>query len=479
MTVLFIENNEKTRLMYRVAEGLEERGHTVLWATSSRAWAEWLYEQGVAVDAVFDITESGERWINGELDARAREALTWMEKEGGVSVRNTILQDRVLSHKPYARGRAYIAVIADEARDFLETNDVELIIGEQTWAYELAIGHTGRALGMDTVIPLSVRIPDGRFGFFIGPDNETLIDVALPTEEDREQAAAFLSSFEQKKPKPRYFYINDKIDLPTLGWLKKPLEAGRDIYDETRYHWHDLKSYSSRDLAGVFQTITTMLGDPFTVEEPPEDPFVFSTLHVQPEASVDVFGAYMSNQLETIRAIARSVPSSHRILVKEHSNAIGDRGMSFYKAMADIPGVELVDPYADTFSFLEQADLTVSISGTSCYEAALLGRRAVTVAPMFFGDLLVASGWNPYASSLDEVQGWLEDEQAAASREQRITTLSEVIARSFVGNYSSPSFDASCMNDSNIHQLVEAFDTLLQHATNQRSDLTSSANAPS
>jgi UDP-N-acetylglucosamine 2-epimerase len=206
--------------------------------------------------------------------------------------------------------------------------------------------------------------------------------------------------------------------------------------------------------------VKTFIQGPFQIKAVPSEPFVFITLHRQPEASVDVFGAHFSNQLETIRTIARLVPVTHNILVKEHSHGIGDRGPSFYSKLNMIPGVKLVDPYADTFSFIDKADLILSISGTVCYEAAVLGKRAVTVAPMFFGPLLVRNGWNPYASSVNEVSNWLNTRDKVPSYDDRVNFMASVMAQTSEGIISDPSRDKHCIDKTNIENVSEAFLTM-------------------
>ena len=57
------------------------------------------------------------------------------------------------------------------------------------------------------------------------------------------------------------------------------------------------------------------------------------TLHKQPEASVDIVGRYYDNQYTNIQNIWRILPDDWCLVVKEHTNAIGDRPLSFLKKL--------------------------------------------------------------------------------------------------------------------------------------------------
>ena len=67
-------------------------------------------------------------------------------------------------------------------------------------------------------------------------------------------------------------------------------------------------------------------------------------MHVQPEASIDVVGTKYSNQIEFVRNIANTTPNEYSIIVKEHSHAIGNRSINFYKSLLEIPNVVLLHP---------------------------------------------------------------------------------------------------------------------------------------
>ena len=111
------------------------------------------------------------------------------------------------------------------------------------------------------------------------------------------------------------------------------------------------------------------------------------TLHKQPEASIDVIGRYYENQLDLIHNIWRILPKDYILLVKEHSNAIGDRNFDFYKRVKKLPNTYLIDNKADTHQLLDSISAVFTVSGTIAYEAALKNKHSFTFAPTFFNKL--------------------------------------------------------------------------------------------
>jgi hypothetical protein len=151
---------------------------------------------------------------------------------------------------------------------------------------------------------------------------------------------------------------------------------------------------------------------------------------MQPEASLDIKGAPYTNQIETVRALSRTLPVRYTLLVKEHGIALTRRDRTFYRSLDSIPGVCLVHPSADSFELNRRAALTVTITGTAAYEAALMGRAAATVAPIFFDRIVDFPRFDPFRDRLDEV---LARSTRRCSEADLEDFLADVLASSFPG----------------------------------------------
>jgi lipid A disaccharide synthetase len=98
---------------------------------------------------------------------------------------------------------------------------------------------------------------------------------------------------------------------------------------------------------------------------------------MQPESSIDVWAPFFSNQMWVIELLARSIPPTHKLLVKIHKSDIANHSREQLERMRALPGVELVAPFVDTRNFIERANLLILIQGTMGLEAALLGKPVI------------------------------------------------------------------------------------------------------
>jgi hypothetical protein len=172
-----------------------------------------------------------------------------------------------------------------------------------------------------------------------------------------------------------------------------------------------------------------------------------------------VIGAPYTNQHEVIRALTRLLPVNWEIWVKEHPNAVGDRSLADYMDFKRLPGLRLIDPFADTHRLIARAALTISISGTACFEAGLLGRPAITIAEMFFGKMLLRNGFDPFAASHTDFGVIASEAESMASRQDDSGSedfLAWSIAQSFPGVISDPSNLPSTSAPENVEKVANA-----------------------
>lgn len=123
----------------------------------------------------------------------------------------------------------------------------------------------------------------------------------------------------------------------------------------------------------------TLFDDPVAGE-----PYVYMPLHLIPESTTFSMAPFWINELTTIEIVSKSIPAGWRLYVKEHQAMLGERSMEFYKKVRNIPNVRLVrfNYYDDPKPWIENARAVITITGTSAYEAALLGKPAFV-----FGDV--------------------------------------------------------------------------------------------
>jgi hypothetical protein len=77
--------------------------------------------------------------------------------------------------------------------------------------------------------------------------------------------------------------------------------------------------------------------------------------------------------------------------VREHRFNHGRRPPTFYRQLARLPNVVVIDPFESQFKYLKNADLVVTENGSSGWEGLMLGRRVITLAQTFYDGAGVAT----------------------------------------------------------------------------------------
>ncbi|MFL6713852.1 MAG: hypothetical protein ACJ8LN_13155 [Sulfurifustis sp.] len=122
-----------------------------------------------------------------------------------------------------------------------------------------------------------------------------------------------------------------------------------------------------------------------SIEHLPEK-FVYYPLQLTPEASINVPAPYFVDQLRAIDLLLCNLPADHMLVVKEHPAMTGLRSTAFYKQLRQRAGLLLTDPAVPGREVMKRAALTVSVTGTACFEALLAGRPSLQLGRTFFSE---------------------------------------------------------------------------------------------
>ncbi len=350
-----------------------------------------------------------------------KEYLAWLEKEYGLpSLWSHVALDRVLmssqlvreyphdqpmfSHEEMLRilqahAKAIIAMLDKERPDFLVCSVIGGIGSSLLY-------HICKKRGIKIFVIHNACIRD-RWLLSKAYDRFTGVEKLMSEERERlktspawKEAEAYLKAFRQE-PIP-YFqsstpdanpvtrrrqlkFLNPRIALRSLGvWLNSVREyfTGNDRNDYSYIgpwnYLRDLVKRKTRNLIG-----TEGLYDAL---DPKED-FAFFPLHYEPEVSLLLLAPYHTDQLQLIKQIAKSLPITYKLYVKEHPLMVEYRPRSFYLALKKIPNVKLIRPTVKGYELTRLSKLVLTITGSTAWDAALLGKPVISFGHWFYNAL--------------------------------------------------------------------------------------------
>lgn len=114
--------------------------------------------------------------------------------------------------------------------------------------------------------------------------------------------------------------------------------------------------------------------------------FIYYPLQVTPESSINNPAPFFVDQLRAVDLILNSMPPDFYLVVKEHPAMKGRRPISFYRALKERAGILLADFSLPSIDVIKKASLTISVTGTACLEAFLLGKPSLHLGRVFFTD---------------------------------------------------------------------------------------------
>lgn len=469
MRALFVTNQLKTQFYSPWARRMETSGAEIFWISTGERWTSYLRNEGWDQSRILDLSGFGRRWtIPFAPTAEEKSRIERIDQGAEIGLKNALIMDRELGLMTDWNIEAYGQITALEIERFVLENDIRFAFSENTWATEIITSAVMHANGRHFHAPHTIRIPSERFGFFRGIFQKHL-DVfhEPPDDEHRKIARQTLKNLHERGERPYYFALNMKQNRLRKYWLD---EAWRSIIRTSSMRFdYTMPSLCTRVTRRLTSIASGVLARPSGIFEAvpitTNRPFALFPLHKQPESSIDVIGSPFTNQYEVIRALIRLLPFGWELWVKEHPNAIGDRSLEYYKKLKQLPGVRLIDPFADTYELLSQAGLTISIAGTASLEAGLLGRPAITIAEMYFGKVLLRNGFNPFQARHSDFARILE-EAAAMKVKQPGSTVEEYltwnVAQSFPGLISDPANIPSITDPENVRNVANATMMLLK-----------------
>ncbi len=209
-----------------------------------------------------------------------------------------------------------------------------------------------------------------------------------------------------------------------IGHFRRPDLRDYNYINPWMQLW-DLVKRKTRNIIGASD-----LYDPFT---PDEDDFIFFPLHFEPEVSLLLLAPHAANQIEVVREVARALPVRMKLYVKDHPEMAQFRPRWYYKELKKNPNVKLIDPSISSFLILPKTKLVATITGTGAWEAALIGKPAISFGNWFYNALSCVQRCRSYDDLAELVKRQLE--QFRYDEEEVIDYLTAIFEESAELNF--------------------------------------------
>ncbi|MDL0131502.1 hypothetical protein PNP59_11250 [Halobacterium salinarum] len=118
--------------------------------------------------------------------------------------------------------------------------------------------------------------------------------------------------------------------------------------------------------------------------------YIYFPLHLQPEASTSVLAPMYMHQRDVIRDLSKSIPFNYKLYVKEHPSS-PIRNPSYYKELAQMPNVVLLEPNIDSHKLIKHSKLITTITGTAGLEAVLSKKPSIVFGRPHYRKLSMVS----------------------------------------------------------------------------------------
>lgn len=313
--------------------------------------------------------------------------LASLEQPGVPTINNMIMGDRVVSKLSYTDGLIYATFLARRLADLFNKIKPSVVIGGYDAVHSGIALATAKRMNIPWFALNFSVIPSGMACFCdeMNPASRVLLNSQNASDRTA-LAAKTLQEFEEKQiVAPAYIEPSSRGAWKKIRQIpRRVLATYRALRKSSQHEFLRFMEYrSGHDALAAFRLLSRAaaarkaLSKVQLVNHAPKTAYAFFGLHMQPESSIDVWAPYYSNQLWVIELISRSLPPTHRLMVKIHKSDVSNYSSDQLERMKALPGVELVAPNADARSFIENADLVIAIQGTIGLEAALLGKPVI------------------------------------------------------------------------------------------------------
>jgi len=459
--VCFISIFDLTKVQYEQSTLIQARGHNVYWITTDKKWTKYLLDQAVTPSDVLELVFREDEFLSQDLKSKVIEEIVEAERNNERTFNMALIADRFVISNNNPNINDLLCLYFFKIKSFLTDKKINVVFAEPTNTNEMVAAIICKQLKIPFLYPQHLRLPSDRFFFELGIASGRMISSGA--ENTELSGADFLFSFKKKNDHPSYFHLNNRksIKISTVAKKIKSRFTGFFVRHDNLTH-HRLVDRVSIQFSRVINSIYINYFLKHDDLSSVNGDIAFFGLHVQPEASIDVISPYFSDQLKLIKDIRRALPINVTLVVKEHPNFLGLKSIGFFQQLKKIPNVSLVHPKTSSFEIYKKSKIVLTVSGTSAYEAAMLGIPSIVFAKMFFGKFPLVN----YCSNISELKDILQKNLASVKSDEGLNAavMDEILSKSYAGYWTDPLSDPLVMSEENLNQLSIGFIDVIENA---------------
>jgi hypothetical protein len=447
----------------RFGQTLEDAGFEVYWVHITRSAA--IDHKSIFLIPSTKILDTTAHFYPDLSDVeRCKKELAALECGAGPRINDIILMDRILRIKSNTFALCYLNHLQHILSKFFIENGIALASSGRDSALQMISMLVCKKLNILWVAPTRVRIPQEMYMFTTGHETSSILNIRVPTNEDRLWAEDFLEHFNSSPIKPA-LKLSARSVLDTIKLVPKHAKVFLSLIIAS--HKESGNDYSRYTISCIimmylkrrFNLIMFKLLRPFS--SPGKQPFCLYALHTQPESSIDVAGSHFSDQIALITFISRALPVSHELYVKVHPTDVDGKSLFFYKKIARLPGVKLINYDVDSKKLVKKAAIIFTLTGTIGYEAGLMGKKVVTFAKNYYNSMPTIHYCDspPKLSAL--IESLLEARPPEKLNESIIAFLANLKAQSFMGEFNRMFLsEQTKLTTNDLNTLVDAYNSV-------------------
>ena len=446
----------------KFSQELELNNYEIFWITALRSDHKFLIKNGVKLSNICDVSKTA--MISFDDNYVFLEEIEMAQRP---YINDIILMDRNLRAIDSKKSRMYLNFVARKSYNFIKKNNPILINSWRDTSVQMIIMKVAKAFNYNFVIPTRYRLPPEFYGFCSDFETNSFVKIHDVDDLHLEWAMNTFKKLLTVKPELK---VSARSFMDVLRLIPKHSIAFCDLLTKLYYDWGNrYNRYGIDQIISMYirrrgRLLIYKIFNPTNRKVDIREDYIYFPLHTQPESSIDVQASLYCNQIEFVKSICRVLPLGKKLYVKVHPTDVDGQPLSFFKNIAEIPGVVLVNYDYSSSELISNASCVITMTGTAGMEAALRGIPVITFSDNFYNEfptVVQSKGFESLQEILKPES--LQNIHNSFSSDKIIQTIAKWRANGFLGEVSRAyGSNPRVLDDNDLKDLVKTYNLLIE-----------------